>query len=276
MKHLIWISVLLLALAGCGSEQQSATPSQTPAAEEQSTDVTTDDAEATQDPETNEALEVVEESAAEAEPEDVAIVLAHADVTDTPRTWKFSEGQHYDRLVPTQPTVGGAGKIEVAELFMYGCPHCYALEPRINAWVETADPDLRFVRIPASFNLIAQLHAKLYYTEEVLGRNGVLDDPARFHATVFREFHDRGNQLTSEASIQRLFQRFGVSEDEFSRTWNSFEVDQKLRVAGDLVRRYNITAVPTIVVNGKYRVSAATGADLFEIVDELTVREGLR
>ncbi len=73
-----------------------------------------------------------------------------------------------------------------------------------------------------------------------------------------------------------LFQRFGVSEDEFSRTWNSFEVDQKLRVAGDLVRRYNITAVPTIVVNGKYRVSAATGADLFEIVDELTVREGLR
>jgi thiol:disulfide interchange protein DsbA len=97
-----------------------------------------------------------------------------------------------------------------------------------------------------------------------------------FHATVFREFHDRANRLTSEASIQRLFERFGVGEDEFDRTWNSFEVNQKLRIAGDLARRYNIAAVPAIVVNGKYRVNAAAGADLFDIVDELTVREGLR
>ena len=276
MKHLIWISVVMLVLAGCGNEQQSATPAQTPVAEDQPTDITADVAEATEDPAADEALEVVEESAAESEPEDVTIVLAQADITDTPRAWNFSEGQHYERLVPTQPTVGGADKIEVAEIFMYGCPHCYALEPRINAWVEKADPDLRFVRIPAVFNRLAQLHAQLYYAQEVLGRNGVLDNPAGFHATVFREFHDRGNQLTSEASIQRLFERFGVSEDEFDRTWNSFEVDQKLRVAGDLARRYNITAVPTIVVNGKYRVSATAGADLFDIVDELTVREGLR
>jgi len=276
MKHLIWISVVLLAFAGCSNEEQAATPLQTPVAEEQPTDVTADDEEATEDPAADEALEVVEESAAESEPEDVAIVLAQADITDTPRAWNFSEGLHYERLVPTQPTVGGADKIEVAEVFMYGCPHCYSLEPRLNAWVAKADPDLRFVRIPAVFNRLAQLHAQLYYTQEVLGRNGVLDNPAGFHATVFREFHDRGNQLTSEASIQRLFERFGVSEDEFDRTWNSFEVNQKLRVAGDLARRYNITAVPTIVVNGKYRVSSTVGADLFDIVDELTVREGLR
>lgn len=270
MKHLIWISAMLLAFAGCGKEEQAATPSQA-VTEEQPAEVDT-----AEEPATDEVLEVVEESAAEAEPEDTAIVLAQVDVTDTPRTWQFREGLHYERMVPTQPTVGGADKIEVAEIFMYGCPHCYSLEPSINAWAENLDPGVRFVRIPAVFNRLAQLHAQLFYTEEVLGRNGVLDDPASFHTAVFREYHDRNNHLTSEAAIQKLFERYGVSADEFSRTWGSFEVNQKLRIAGDLARRYNISAVPTIVVNGKYRTSAGDRANLFDIIDELTVREGLR
>ena len=276
MKHLIWISAMLLAFAGCSKEEQAATPSQPAVTEEQPAEVAADAVDMAEESATDEVLEVVEESAAEAEPEDTAIVLAQADATDTPRTWKFREGQHYERMVPTQPTVGGAGKIEVAEVFMYGCPHCYSLEPSINAWVENVDPGVRFVRIPAIFNPLAKLHAQLYYTEEVLGRNGILDNPANFHAAVFREYHDRNNHLTSEAAIQKLFERYGVSEDEFSRTWNSFEVDQALRIAGDLSRRYNISAVPTIVVNGKYRTSAGDRANLFDIIDELTVREGLR
>lgn len=279
MKHLIWISAMLFAFAGCSTEEQAASPSQPAAIEERPAEVAAD-AEAAVDvveeSATDAVLEVVEESAAEAEPEDTAIVLAHADVTDTPRTWKFREGQHYERMVPTQPTVGGPGKIEVAEVFMYGCPHCYSLEASINAWAENVDPGVRFVRIPAIFNPLAKLHAQLYYTEEALGRNGVLDNPANFHAAVFREFHDRNNQLASEAAIQKLFERYGVSADDFSRTWNSFEVDQALRIAGDLSRRYNITAVPTIIVNGKYRVSAGDRANLFDMIDELTAREGLR
>jgi len=278
MKHLIWISAMLFAFAGCSQEEQAVSPSQPAASEEQPAEVAAD-AEAAVDAAEEPAdavLEVVEESAAEAEPEDTAIVLAHADVTYTPRTWKFREGEHYERMVPTQPTVGGPGKIEVAEVFMYGCPHCYSLEASINAWAENADPGVRFVRIPATFNLIAKVHAQLYYTQEALGRNGVLDDPASFHAAVFREYHDRNNQLASEAAIQKLFERYGVSADDFSRTWNSFEVDQALRIAGDLSRRYNITAVPTIIVNGKYRTSAGDRANLFDMIDELTAREGLR
>ena len=276
MKHLIWISALLLACTGCSTEEQAETPSQPSVTEEQPAEVST---EAEPESETDEALEVVEESAAEAEPEDEAIVLARADITATPRVWQFKEGQHFERMVPTQPTVGGAGKIEVAELFMYSCPHCLDLETSINAWAENADPGVRFVRIPVVFNRVAQLHAQLFYTEEVLARNGVLSDPAAFHAAVFAEFHQRNNRLFSEASIQSLFARFDVSADAFSRTWNSFEVNQKLRVAGDLQRRYNISSVPTIVVNGKYRtdLSAAGGyTKLFELIDELTVREGLR
>ena len=96
------------------------------------------------------------------------------------------------------------------------------------------------------------LHARLFYTEEILARNGTIKDPDAFRETVFQEYHQRGNRLASEGSIQKLFERFGVSEEEFSRTWNSFEVDQKMRVAQDLARRYSISSVPAIVVNGKY------------------------
>ncbi len=229
-----------------------------------------------------ETLEVVEESAAVEEPtDDEPIILAMADPNEAAaaREWKYREGQHYFRMVPTQPTVGGADKIEVAELFMYSCPHCYTMEPYINRWAENRDPGVRFVRIPAQWNRLAVLHAQIYYTQEILARNGKLDNALALHENVFEEFHRRGNRLTAEDAILRIFARFGVAEDDFRKTWGSFEVNQKMRVGADLARRYNVSEVPTVVVNGKYRTSAGAAGgyeELMELIDELTVREGLR
>jgi thiol:disulfide interchange protein DsbA len=129
------------------------------------------------------------------------------------------------------------------------------------------------------WNGLLVMHAQLFYTEEILVRNGTIKDAEGFRNAVFEEYHRRGNRLTSEASIQKLFERFGVSEEEFSRTWNSFEVNQKLRVADDLARRYSIASVPAIVVNGKYRTGAAEvggNQQWLELVDELIVRESAR
>ena len=181
--------------------------------------------------------------------------------------------------MPTQPTVGSADKIEVAEFFWYGCPHCYDMEPYINQWAENKDPNVRFVRIPATWNALVRLHAQLYYTEEVLARNGILKNPEEFRDAVFQEYHRRNNRMTSEAAIQTLFARFGVNAEQFGATWGSFEVNQKLRVAEDLARRYSISSVPAVVVNGKYRTVASEAGgytQLMELIDELTIREGLR
>ena len=230
--------------------------------------------------------ELVEESAAEADDEQAdnqPILLARdtEPVTAAPRDWKFSEGKEYHRLVPTQPTVGGADKIEVAEIFWYGCPHCFTFEPAINSWAEKIPANARFVRIPAVWNPLARLHGRLYYTEEVLARNGKLADMEAFHAAVFNEFHRKSNRLTSEGAIQKMFEGFGVSQDDFLNAWNSFEVNQKIRVADDLVRRYNVTGVPAVVINGKYRTGAGPNEagsvrTLLEVMDELVVRETVR
>ncbi len=277
MRHLVWICALLLTLAACGKQDEAAAPveAETAAVEEQAPEEAVDAAADEQEEETI----VVEESASDAAPADETIKLAMAEPPAAVREWQFKEGTHYVRMVPTQPTVGGADKIEVAEFFWYGCPHCYDLEPYINRWAESADPNVRFVRVPATWNALVRLHGQLYYTEEVLARNGVLADVDAFRDAVFQEYHRRGNRMTTEAAIQKIFARFGVSQEDFEKTWNSFEVNQKLRVAADLARRYSISSVPAIVVNGKYRTSASEAGSypkLLEVIDELTAREGLR
>ena len=285
MKHLKWFGPLLLvaallSLASCSKEEAPALPVEESAVSEAPTETADEAAAASAEEAASETLELVEESASEAEPVDEAIVLAVAETPAVKRDWKFKEGQNYARLVPTQPTLGSADKIEVAEFFWYGCTHCYDMEPYINKWAETKDPNVRFVRIPALWNATYRLHGQLFYTEEVLVRNGVIKDPAGFRAAVFEEIHRRGNRLTSETAIEKLFARFGVSAQQFQATWGSFEVNQKLRVADDLVRRYSVSSVPSIVVNGKYRTNATEAGGsypkLMELIDELTVREGLR
>jgi len=284
MKHLIWIGaavlvVLLLVFFAGNREEAAVAPAEEAQIVGEQVDGSLDVASEASEEASSDTLEVVEESASEAEPADEAIVLAVAETPVESREWQFKEGEHYVRMVPTQPTVGGADKIEVAEFFWYGCPHCYDLEPFINDWVKDIDPGVRFVRVPATWNALVRLHGQLYYTEEVLVRNGVIKDPAGFRDSIFQEYHRRGNRMTTEDAINKLFARFGVSDDEFQRTWNSFEVNQKLRVADDLARRYSISSVPAIVVNGKYRAGAAEAGSypkLMELVDELTVREGLR
>ena len=272
------LAALALLAASCSTEESTEAPAdETATTEEQAavTETAENLAPAT------ETLEVVEESAAVAEPEDRAIVLARADdvTAASARTWQYKEGKNFTRMIPTQPTVGGADKIEVAEVFMYGCPHCYDLEAFINQWAENKDPNVRLVRIPAMFNQLAILHAQLYYTEVYLAQAGKLKDPIAFRNMVFEEYHRRGNRLTSETAIQRLFVRAGVTEEDFQRTWGSFEVDQALRLAKDLARRYGVDSVPLIIVNGKYRTdysSAGSYPKLIEVIDELTAREGLR
>ena len=277
MKHLYWLIALALLLGACGKEEPAAPVADEPAAVEEPVVEEQPAEEAAEAG--DEVLEVVEESAAEPEPEEQEIVLAQAEVPVAPVEWKYKEGQHFARLVPAQPTVGGPDKVEVAEFFYYLCPHCDTIDPILKGWVDNKPANARFVQIPTMWNNALVLHARMFYSMEVLARNGVIDDRDVVHKAIFDEIHRRGNRLASEASIKRLFARFGVGEADFDRVWKSFEVDQKLRVAQDLARRYSVSSTPTIVVNGKYRTSAGDAGsypNLLELIDELILRESLR
>ncbi len=282
MKAILTLgAVALVFLIGCGPDEKAATP---PAEDAAAIDAAVEDTQATATEtdlaDDQQRPQAVEESGGEPEADegDKPIILAQADSAPA-REWKFKEGQHFQRMVPTQPTLGGADKIEVAEVFWYGCGHCFEFESYIDRWTESMPANTRFVRIPATWNTLVKLHAQLYYTEEALVKTGKIADAAGFRAGVFNEYHRRNNRMTSMAAIKDVFARSGVSEADFDSAWNSFEVAQKLRVAQDLAKRYAISGVPAMVVNGKFRAGKAetgTYPRLLELVDELIERETVR
>lgn len=278
-NKLLCLSLLMLLAAGCGKDEPAADVSDDEVVteeivEEEAAEVAGSTSEATEE------VQIVEESAAVPEQgDDESIMLARADTPAAATTYKFKEGTNYQRMVPSQPTIGGADKIEVAEFFWYGCPHCFDLEPTINSWAEDIPANVRFVRVPAMWNQVTQMHAQLFYTEEVLARNGVIKEPEEFRTAIFEEYHRRSNRMLSEDAIRKVFERNGVSAEEFDKTWGSFEVAQKMRVAQDLGRRYSVASVPMVVVNGKYRSDAGMAGSypkLIEVIDELVARESAR
>jgi thiol:disulfide interchange protein DsbA len=183
---------------------------------------------------------------------------------------RFQLGTQYERLSPTQPTSSPPDQVEVAEVFWYGCPHCFAFDPILKKWVASKPEYVSFVRIPAVWNDLLKLHARAFYTAEALGKG------AEMHDAFFKEIHEKGNHLDTEEKLQEFFGRFGVDAADFKKAFDSFDVNAKLQRADELNRRYKISSVPTIVVNGKYVTDATmTGSweTLLELVSELAASE---
>ena len=196
------------------------------------------------------------------------LVLAQGDAALTSE--RFQLGTHYQRLSPTQPTSSSPDQIEVAEIFWYGCPHCYTFDPYLESWKSDLSANVNFIRVPAVWNPLVQLHARAYYTAQALGKS------EEMHTPIFREIHVNGNYLESEQALQTFFEQFDVSEEEFTNAFNSFAVHTKMQRAEELSRRYRIASVPTVIVNGKYSTDAGAAGDyntLMELVDELVASE---
>ncbi|HEY3657640.1 MAG TPA: thiol:disulfide interchange protein DsbA/DsbL [Steroidobacteraceae bacterium] len=194
-----------------------------------------------------------------------------------PTLWQ--EGVNYTRLVPAQPTSVAAGQVEVLEFFWYGCPHCNAIDPLIESWKKTKPGFISFSRVPVMWSEAHRSTARLYYTLESMGK---LD---QMHAEVFKEIHVNGNPLIASdpndtagaERIQTAFvKKFGISEDAFKKAYHSFSVETALQRADQLVMRYRIEGVPSIVVNGKYVAdvrSAGSAEKLVSLVDDLATQE---
>ena len=144
----------------------------------------------------------------------VATATCGASQANAQAATPFEAGKHYTLLTPAQPTSTDAGKVEVAEVFMFGCPGCFGFEPHIQRWLPTKADYVNFVRIPAPGNPTAILHARAYYTAEALGKTEEIDGP------FFTEYHANGNYLDNEAKIAAFFEKYGVDKATFTSTFN--------------------------------------------------------
>lgn len=182
----------------------------------------------------------------------------------------FVPGKHYAGVSPQVATDVGEGKVEVVELFWYGCPHCYKFEPEINAWLEHKPDYVEFVRVPAIFARNWEVHARAYYAAQQLG---VLD---KTHGATFDALHRERRKLLTEDDLAAFYAELGVDEAKFRTAYNSFDVDSRTRRAAQLTMQYGITGVPAMVVNGRYHSSAqktGTYENLLKVVDYLAAKE---
>lgn len=173
-------------------------------------------------------------------------------------------------LDKAQPTDVAEGKIEVVEIFWYGCPHCYDFEPHLEVWLKNKPEDVEFRRMPGIFRDNWVPHARAYYTAEELG---VLD---AVHKPIFEAIHKNRKRLDSQSELRKIFSANGVDEDTFDRIYDSDAVTDKVKKSLLMGRRYQIRGVPSIVVNGKYLTGASIAGsfeNMLKATDQLVDME---
>ena len=177
----------------------------------------------------------------------------HAPVTN------FVEGKHYHRISPAVEADVEDGKVEVLELFWYGCPHCFQFEPHLSAWKDSKADYISFKRMPAVLNRGWLSHGRAYYALETMG------ELERIHPIFFEAIHVQGRRLRDVESMARFLSQHDVDAEKFKSAYDSLYVETKINRSGQLVKQYGSSSVPTVIINGKYRTSA-TDAGGFENV----------
>ncbi len=179
---------------------------------------------------------------------------------------QYSEGIEYTKYKKPLPVTTG-DKIEVREIFWYGCPHCFTLDAPLNKWRKESIPaDAEFIRMPAIFRDSWMVHARAYYAFESL------DQTEKLHHALMNVMHVKKQRLVSKDQIADFVSTQGIDRKKFIDAYNSFSVDALSRQAKIMTGRYGISGVPSVVVDGRYLVTTTTAGgtqELFKVVNYL-------
>lgn len=199
---------------------------------------------------------------------------------------QWVEGKHYFPIRPAAPTNVPAGKIEVAEAFSYGCPACYSFHPLAKQIQATLPANAQFIYQHASFNSAESwpLFQRAFLTAEALGiREKTHDAMLRAIwetgelAVVDRKTNRLKNPQPTMEQVAKFYERTaGVKAADFINASKSFGVQAAINRTEAWLRAARIDSTPTIVVNGKYRLSPRSAGgvnEMFALIDYLVKRE---
>lgn len=186
---------------------------------------------------------------------------------------KYKEGEHYRVLSNPVQTSVKKDQIEISEVFWYGCPHCYSLEPILDAWKPKLKADTVFVHVPGFFGPnIWKTHAQLYYALE-----SMVPDAKKLHTIhdkIFVEIQDRRSRLGDVKSMaEYLNKEFKLDKKLFTSYYNSFGVLNLLNQAGSKVRGYQLTGVPAIIIDGRFVVEPKVGLGKMPEVSDFLIEK---
>jgi thiol:disulfide interchange protein DsbA len=168
----------------------------------------------------------------------------------------WEEGRHYKEL-PLPVKTRDASKIEVVEVFWYGCPHCYDFaKDHLPEWEKNLPADVDFVLMPATFSNW-RTHAKAYFAAEALG---VVD---KLHMPLFEAINPAPKKVNNVESFKKTFTENGVKAEDYDAVFKASgfrkisKVDEALKKAEEKTKAYRLTGVPGLIVNGKYSIGVS-------------------
>ena len=245
---------LLLSLAACNQQAEApAAPAETPSAMASAPAPTTAPA----------AGSETAAPAAAAEP-------APAATPDTPVGPAPVAGVDYVEIPGGQPFEPTNGRIEVAEIFSYTCPHWAQFDPLVLAGRARQPADVKFTPVAGFFGGNPEPFAKAFYAAEALGVR------ARTHEAMFRALHiDRTLDMMNATpeTLAAFYGKFGVDPKQFASAMSSFATDAKVKRANQFIMKSGVEGSPSVVVDGKYRVTGKTLEDMLRITTHLVAKE---
>ena len=202
---------------------------------------------------------------------------AVAQTTGAPTEWQ--EGKHYIVIDPPQPTTTG-DKIEVTEVFSYGCPACNASYPYVDKLKKDLPPNAVLTYVPAAFNTAEDwpMFQRAYLTAKALGVADKAHD-AMFDAvwkTGDLAIMDKATNTPKKPapSIEdaaKFYAKYGAKEEEFLATANSFTINTRVKQTDAYIKATGIEQTPTVIVNGKYRITVSSAGGDWTKVEALVL-----
>lgn len=176
----------------------------------------------------------------------------------------------YVEIAGGQPFAPADGRIEVAEVFSYTCPHCAHFEPLLLEWRARQPADVKFVPVAGPFGGNPEPFARAFYTADAMGVR------SKTHEALFRAIHTDLTLDPAKAtpqSIAAFYARFGVDPKQFAAAMTGAATDAQLKHAYDFIQKSGVEGTPGLVVAGKYRVTGKTMEDTLRIATHLVAKE---
>ena len=277
LKRLSFMCTALLALAACSNSNDNASQAPQPAPAPAAT------APAAQPPAASTAAAPA--AAATAAPAAASTTAQAPAAPAVPATsfvddGKWVEGKNYFRIEPAQAKVSNTDKIEVAEVFSYGCPACNAFHPTMNELVKKLPANAAVAYLPASFMPAENwpMLQRAYLAAQALGVADKANDAMYDAVWTTKEL----SAMKSESALKpasalptlddaaKVYAKFGADPKEFAAVANSFAINTKVKRSDDLMKAYGVEETPTIVVDGKYRLTARSAGGYDQAI-ELTL-----
>lgn len=183
------------------------------------------------------------------------LLLASACTAQPGATAPYTEGNEYVTLPAPQQRYSSTGKVEVVEVFSYGCIHCAQFAPVAEKLHKQLPAGVEFKLMPAPFSAEWLPYARAYYAAKQLG---VVE---RTHLKLFADKFGQHYPISSMDELADFYAREGVDRAAFMRIATSAETTAKLKSDLALIQKWQVDGTPSIVVNGKYRVTNVHSED---------------